>query len=393
MSTTITATPLPDVAGVRLDVAGAPVLGSAYRQDWNTTGTGADGWTSDAGGSASQTPVLSGQGNLQVTMPTAVQNVPTRAKRTVTGLTPGTAYRLTLSLQTSNAKVAAGVEGIGSSPWVTFVNIGSSTQLVYDFTATATSHVIEGRVMFTTNVSYTLNVDDVTVATITPAGAPTTIVRVDANGSHVVRTRDQLEPIAGTMSVVDYEPALVGPIRYDLTDSAGVTVSVSTTLAGLVALPRLHPATLPQYATAVRAVTGYTAGRDAASTVHDIVDREEPVVVLGVLRTRRGRLEMWCQDYATARQLEQLAALGEVLCLRQPTHPGMDMYFTATASAVEPDVNGRWKCTLEYVEVSFPTGPLAGGAGWTFAALVAEGGTFAELPARYPTFGALAVGP
>lgn len=227
-----------------------------------------------------------------------------------------------------------------------------------------------------------------------PAG-PVTIARVDANGARPVRLLAGQEPIAGDLTVTDYEPALAGDlIRYDVKDGAGVTVSASTTLAG-VTRPQLQLAALPQYRLALDLVTGYGADRAGTTTVHDVIGRTDPVVTLGRLGTRRGTLTLWAADHGAARAVEQLADRSNVLLLRQGDHSGMDLYFVATRTGVTPDDEAtsprRWSVELDYVEVAAPTGNLLGALGWTFED-VATLGSFAALPATFATFTDLTVG-
>lgn len=388
--TTLTATPLEDVAGVRLDIAAAPTYGSPYVAGFATAGS-VDGWTASAGVTWSDAG-SSGHSGPGYLIPTAGVGIsaPVTLSRVVTGLTVGVQYQLSAWLFLSMAKGQVGVAGKGATSYITRGTPAEWVQCIYRFTATATSHTIQATFLAVTGTQYP-RLDDVAVDVISTAG-DTTIVRVDANGSRLVRLRSGQEPIGGSMSVVDYEAALVGPIRYDLTDSAGALVSASTSLDGLVDLPQLHTATMPQNRAQLVAVTGYSAQRSSGAPVHEVIGRPDPVVTGGPFRKRRGRLDVWCQDYAAARELEQLAELAEVLCFRQPTHPGMDMYIHASATSTEPDAH-RWKVSLEYVELAFPSGPLLGSAGWSFADVVAAGGTFAELPTEWPSFAALAVGP
>lgn len=228
-----------------------------------------------------------------------------------------------------------------------------------------------------------------------PAGA-VTVARVDPNGTNLVRLLAGQVPIGGAMTVTDYEPALTGTVRYDVTDSAGAVVSSSTSLAGLVDRPYLHVAVLPQQRYALQSVTGYTGSRETGSTEHKIIDRPDPLYTTGRLRFRKGTLRAYAAVYATAAAIESVCASGEVIQFRQPDHPGLDFYFNADACQVEPDqLTGggwRWQVTVDYAAVGTPLAPLQGSVGWNFDTL-AQFGTFAQAKAAFPTFAAMVVGP
>jgi len=113
--------------------------------------------------------------------------------------------------------------------------------------------------------------------------------------------------------------------------------------------------------------------------------------------TRAGTLEIFAPTYAEAAALESVYASGEVVYLRQPDYPGLDMYHTATRTSVTPQPEGttikRWLLSVDYVEVGAPTGPLLGAIGWTFDAATALISTFDVARATFTTFNAATVGP
>jgi len=259
-----------------------------------------------------------------------------------------------------------------------------------------------------------------------PAGT-VTINRVDANGSRPVRQMPGQKVIAGAVAVVDYEPALAGRppvtlpaaypgggvypgqvipadpwgpqpkplIRYDVLTSDGKRTSATTSLVG-VDFPQLQVAQVPQLRRALQSVTGYSAERATTTTVHQVIGRVDPVVTIGKMRLRTGTLTAWCADHAAAQAVEALAGRGQLLLLRQPTHAGLDLYFSATRTSVTPDSNAterrRWTVSLDYVETAPPRGDLMGSLGWDFDT-VADAGSFAALVATYDTFTDLTVGP
>ena len=228
-----------------------------------------------------------------------------------------------------------------------------------------------------------------------PAG-PVVITRSDANGVATVRLREGQEPISGSLTLSDFEPALVGPLAYDVVDSAGDTTSDSTTLAGTVARPQIGGVQQPGLEFDPELVTGYDANRPGASTVHRVIGRADPVITLAPSHTREGRLSVWCRDHEEAVTAARVLAQARILMFRQPTHPGMDMYFYAenvTTRPLQATADGwRWVTECDYLELRSPTLPLLGAAGWTFGDVVASFPTFAAVRSAFADFDALLVG-
>jgi hypothetical protein len=287
----------------------------------------------------------------------------------------------------------AGVSGIGESA---FTGSASTWQQVeYTFTATATSHAVTVRAQGSRQDI--LYCDDITVVAISGTYAATTITRVDANGAHPVRLLVGQEPISGSMTVTDYEPALTGTLRYDLVDAAGVVTTASTALPG-VTQPVLHAVTFPSLRAQLDAVTGYTGRRSVTTTPLRVIGRADPIIIGGALATREGRLEMWCPDYATALAVCNLAVDGLPLMFRQVDYPGMDMWLAVTAAepspAPPPGVDGlRWVAALDYVETVCPPDALQGALGWTWAALSGAFTTWAAARAAFTDWSDLLAGP
>lgn len=227
-----------------------------------------------------------------------------------------------------------------------------------------------------------------------PAG-PVVITRTDANGTGPVRLRVGQVPIAGALTVTDYEPALVGSLAYDVVDSASATTSGSTTLQGLVTSPQVGGVQLPGLEFDPELITGYDAGRESGSAVLRVLGRSDPVVILAPTRTREGTLEVWCRDYADALDYSSVLSQARILLLRQVTHPGLDMYFLAQSAQVTPlgstPDGWRWQVSARYVELRNPSLPLLGAAGWTFDD-VAGYASFAAVRTAFDDFDALLVG-
>lgn len=389
--TALALTAQPSTASVLLEVTGAPVPAAPVY-------TGAFPATVDSFVAGTDTEVFWNASNgkaaagSMVLIWARVTTTEGKAARTVTGLTIGHTYTLAAwVLADTHSKSRVGVTGIGSGIWVTGIGEGPGQwqKVTYTFTATATSHEILA-ITSSHNPAGTESYsffDDVTVTRVVGTG-PTTITRVDVNGARPVRLLDGQEPIAGVLTVTDYEPALTGSIRYDVTDTDGVTTS-QTIAAPVVSNPWLHVPVLPSVRVELDLVTDYNAERPNGTTVHEVIGREDPLPVMGPSRTRRGRARVWAPDYATARAAEDVLRQGEVVMLRQPTYPGLDMYLVPESLQVVPigaTVEGqRWALEFGYLEVAAPTGPLLGGTGWSFAD-VAKFATFADVRATYDTF-------
>ncbi|MBD3782443.1 MAG: hypothetical protein IE926_05715 [Micrococcales bacterium] len=229
---------------------------------------------------------------------------------------------------------------------------------------------------------------------------PATVIRTDANGSNPVRLRDGQGFTAGSLTVVDAEAALTGPITYTARSGSGVVFPdngyATTTLDGLVSGSVVTGVQLPQLAFRPQVVTGYEAARESSSTVHRPIGRDEPVVIFGPTRLREGTLTMYAADLATARNMVGVLSGATRLMLRQPDHAGMDMYFAALRSRVTPDeyaIGGwRWAVECDYVETRSPALPLLGTAGWTYGSTTAAFSTYAATGTALPTYALRTVG-
>lgn len=237
--------------------------------------------------------------------------------------------------------------------------------------------------------------DAAVLLTVTATATVTAITRTDVNGTAAVRTLPGLLPhTAGSFVLTDYEAA-AGLVTYAVQSSAPAACSLTVTLTG----PRLSSLVLPAYFAAVDLVEGYTAARATTATLHDVIDRADPVVTLGVMRLRTGTLTMWARDYAAARAIEAVYARGEVALFRQTQYPGLDMYHVAldeiTVTPHDPaTAPRRWSVVVPFVEVARPTGAnILGTLGWSFDDVAATYATFTAVPAVFATFNDLTTGP
>jgi len=354
---------------VLLAVTGAPSQTVSYASTFTTTD---DGWT----GSASATVLNATEGSPGSTSAILRTGISFSQvySRTVTGLTIGNVYTFafiaTRMPGPPNHKITLGVTGIGSGA-AFLPPLGVRTPLSYTFTATATSHVITittntGTTIFTHN-GYTI--DSVLVWKVT-GWLGTTITRTDANGTaRVVREALGGQDTSGTagsatMSVTDYEAALLGTVSYTVTDGTGGTATTSITPpagAGVwLALPGTsNPGapTPPQFVPVVM-VTGYNEDSPSNGALHTIIGREDPIANPGPLGLRSGTVDLWCLDYASAKAVRTLLSGGLVAQLRQPSFPGMDCYLVASGGvSIRYDnisTPQRWVATVAYQEVSVP---------------------------------------
>lgn len=228
------------------------------------------------------------------------------------------------------------------------------------------------------------------------ADGAVTLTRSDANGTAPVRLLEDQEPIGGSLVVTDYEPALTGTLTYSVTDSAAVTVSDTADLTGLVAHPVLVSPVRPQHRVDLVAVTDYSHSRESNATVHPIIERTDPIVIYGGLRTRQGTVNLYAPSYAEALAIEDVFDSGEVALLRQTDHDGMDAYMIAERTSVSvfqgATVERRWQVAVEFVEAVVDA-PLLGGAGWTYADLLENYPTVFAVANAFTDFNDLAVGP
>lgn len=378
--------------------------------NWSVAGTPA--------GASSANAIVNGMGDLstsvgvrafgrQWSQNTGTPNVQNASlRRTLTGLTIGVTYTVRAAVFSAGVvnglaapfKTTLGVVGIGANTPTAW----SSWRWVnYTFTATATSHqvavtiaepvTLQGGDLAFFVMDY-LRLDEVPLVSSRTLAS---LTRSDSNGTGPVRLFEDQDLLEGTLIVSDYEAALNGFVSYTaVVDIPGGSQETATALVENMGalLPVIAPATMPQYRQTVPLITGYESQRQSATTVHEVVGRADPLVVLGPLRTRQGQLEMFATDYTAARALVAVYDRGEVVLLRQPDFPGLDMYHVSIATRIAPDVN-RWRVSVDYVETKNPVGPLLGSLGWTFDQAATSYSTFASARAAFPTFNDYTLGP
>lgn len=240
--TALTATPQNTTVppSMLLQVTGAPnPPATAYSSNFTA---GVDGWT-NAGSvtlTGNQTVTGTSVKGLRIQGPTTLADG--TAQRALTGVVVGPKYRYkaTFSIARGEVKLVAKDTAsgtvLGQTAFVTYANPTNKTvTLSVDFTPTASTVTIQVVVHQTSAFGgstadvYAYNV------TVTPLGTwqGTTIYRTDANGVSVPVREDPAgqDTAGGTMTVTDYEAALVGPVTYKVVDGNGGTATVVTSHA------------------------------------------------------------------------------------------------------------------------------------------------------------------
>jgi len=168
-----------------------------------------------------------------------------------------------------------------------------------------------------------------------------------------------------------------------------------TVTLGGAPLPLVTVPTRPQDRSTVKALEDYDEGAQSGTVRHSILGGGT-VSNLRPLEARTGTLTLRADTYGDAAQVRTVLSGPEVCLFRQPTFAGLDLYFTVDGVRVVPDQadpDREWRVVVAFTEADAPAGPLLGAAGWTIDDLVALGVTIADVPALFATTYALAVGP
>lgn len=326
---------------------------------------------------------------------------------TITGLVPGLTYtaRVVVSANRTPYDVAPpwvrivvdGVEDGSSEPsWAGWQRVR--------FVATASSHVLRAQLVN----AMTLRPGDVLglfvhyarvdlVDEVADARRVIGLTRSDRNGARDVREVAGVRMEDGTYLVTDHEAALDGLVTYtvatqriDVPDPAPTTEVATTSTRLAVPGNRFTQVTTPRISGAPPMVMTYEAAQQSSGTVHDVIDRADPLVTRGVLRLRRGRLTAWWPTYEVALEFSHVFDAGVEVLWRQDTHAGLDMYLLAENVRTRPyderTKTRRWAVEVDYVEVAFPTAPIAGDAAWNFRAGAQRNATFWDDLREFPTF-------
>jgi hypothetical protein len=239
----------------------------------------------------------------------------------------------------------------------------------------------------------------------------TRIVRSDSNGTNAVRLPAGQLPASGDIAVEDYEASMLTgtPITYYAYDAVGLVAQATVTdeptfantVPGLVYLtcpPR--PGLGRALNTGARAdepvVTSYDARSVAASTVHRVVDRVDPVVILRTAPLPEGVLQITCPSLATAQGIRFVLAQPYTFMLRQSDQNRLDFHFVVTGTGlthnadpwgtVEGRLERRWTLDVSYTEIATPPEEVTRTAAWTYADLTAAHATYVAVQGTYATY-------
>lgn len=146
--------------------------------------------------------------------------------------------------------------------------------------------------------------------------------------------------------------------------------------------------TRPNLSMRLEAILEYSSSRETGSTVHNIINRADPVVVFGEHKLRKGSMEIFANSYADLLEIEAIVGTGQTLLLRQTENAGMDMYFygvrTEQMVLFRPSDPSKWSLLVEFVETAYPYDYLLGTYGWTIADALARNATILEELTEFP---------
>lgn len=252
-------------------------------------------------------------------------------------------------------------------------------------------------VLFTAPSAIAANDLDLTVLFYTTGGATAPAGSWARMGELLIEKSTTALPFfdGATPDTTDVDYAWTGTANASTSTEATTTRQVTASATLTIDKPWLLVPIAPNYSAQIESIPNYSAARETNSTVHTIIGRADPLVVLGKLGLRSGTLEIWTASLESAGNLARVFDRGEAVFLKQ-TVPGMDMYFVAESLDVDPyEAAGdltRYRFTVRYREVTRPYGDLAGALGWTFDALAASYSSFDAVSAAFATFDDLTIG-
>lgn len=216
------------------------------------------------------------------------------------------------------------------------------------------------------------------------------LTRTDASGTATVRTQAGLGFSGGQLILNDAECALGGLVTYQITAGAETATDSLT--------PATEQAWLtfpifPQLSVRLPLVGGYEGAYEPRDQWFTVIDRADPVPVLGPFGLRTGRMNVLAASYEEALDIIAAYRRVRVAYLRLPAPTAASMYHVAERLTVR-----RYRSTKNWLvegifrEVARPAGDLLGTLGWTFDDITALGQTFDELAVTFPTFNEMTVG-
>jgi hypothetical protein len=248
----------------------------------------------------------------------------------------------------------------------------------------------------------------------TPPDDPvlTQVIRTDAAGSAAVRMPSGAYgglPISAPTYVSDYEYSLQTggvPITYYVYTATAIVATVTLpplTQHGVAYLTvPLYPASglllsaagAPTDSIAVQ----YDQTSQGTSTVHPVVGRTDPLVVLGAAADPTGTLVIRCASLAAAQQLIGVLSSPAIFMLRQSDQVNLDFYFAVTSVSLahsaedwttSPRPERRWDVSVSFASVASPPGILVPIGAWAYADLLAGYRDYLLVRAAFATYGDL----
>lgn len=403
MTTTLTLTPDVATASVLLNIADtayqAPttayeLIATQYTDSTWAAGTEKNAWTRTivSGPADPTTKAIFGWGTVNGTKvfwpPFGAYGQFLTTARTLPALVAGARYRLTVqihrTLKSAAVEIYNGATHMGGVFWPADSANPSTKTLEWVQTGTAASLTINSqedwpdlRVIRIERLPAVYDPDALVIA------------RTDRNGTAPVRMLEGQGIVGGALVLRDYEPALSGPVTYTVHTGQASPVSASTALnatADVVGLP-----VLPQHTAIPELTIGLEATRTAATTLHQVIGRSDPLATIGPLSTRTGTVEYLCGTRTSAETVEAIYALGEVVFTRFSGDAARDLYHVPTeVSPVLHTDTYEWTVRVRFAELGRPTGPLLGALGWTYADLTTR--TYLEVRTDFPTYIDVVVG-
>lgn len=368
MAIALTATryvdPATGLVGTKLAVTDAAAAPSTqYASDFST---GLDGWAVSAG--TADLTRNTADSPVSIELHVTAMGTDADTSRTITGLTVGQSYRVQVEVKRQVGHIRVGVSGSGLAVNTGYLstNYAAWQTVTLDFTATATSHFLN----LTARSNTTWAFPDSYFRRIKVTGPTGTwkTLRIrrtsDANSAAPVWVRNPagVDTAGGSATLYDYEPALTGTVVYDAYDGAdnGVRATVTVgqpTDATWVSLPAKASNTSPYVPPNMDLfkVTDWAEGQDTIGRTHQIIGRTDKVGNPGPLALRAGTFDVLGLSYAAVKELRTLLGAGDVALLRQPTHAGLDLYFTVSDISTRYDTDAQtWTATVSYDEVPKP---------------------------------------
>lgn len=236
------------------------------------------------------------------------------------------------------------------------------------------------------------------------AGYTITVYRQGADGTRtLVRGRDglldQLPIVSDLLAIEDYEAPLGVPVSYRIElyppNSTTAAIRTSETVTLTVGDPDeawLKDPGHPQRNLRVLVQQAPAWQRPIEQAVYRIKGRRNAVVLSGVRSGREGDLLIWTRSDNERAGLHWLLDSGNTLLWQTAPGRGVDdMYITVgqiTEARSEQEADDPWRSwALPLTEADMPvTTGVNGSAGRTWQDVLAEFGTWAELPDVYATW-------